>query len=301
MTYDLKSLVEAARGHIEADEPYNAAAFYRLVLRDTSPPTTGVARVAHGEACLWYAREALSRGKLGTAADWYREAVSSDPLAVNYRVELAIKCLLPMGMLKDARLEALAATKIDPNEPEAWHALGGIEHELGNADACIAAYDRQLELAPDDPDALLDRAHIALDVEDYARVRGLCASVQNTRRVGDAYHCLGMVAHREGRHEDAIALYHHAIDLGCRHADLVRWNRSLSLHAIGRYEEGWAEHEARGKQTVAAAMARAMNRFSLPLWAGEPPPARLHVHQEQGHGDTLALARYVPLLVRARL
>ena len=290
-------LVERARVHVEAGNNVAAETLYRIVLGRTTPPTNGIARVAHGEACLFYARLAVSKHKYGTAADWYREALNADPRAVDYRMELCVKAYNPMANTKIAQQEAIKATLIEPDNPLAWHVLGGIEHELGNIKNCIACYDTQLELSPDDPHAMLDRVTIALDVADYELSRELCAKVMKTDRAPDATHVMAMIAYREGRHEEAIELYQKAIDGGCRDKATAHWNMSLALHAIGRYREGWVAHEWRKHERNNAALSLPMWRFTRPMWTGaEPPPARIHTHAEAGMGDNIAMARYLPLL-----
>ena len=292
----IESLIVRARTHVDAGRNVNADTLYRLILGKTSPPHSGRERVAHGEACLFYARLAMAKNKFGMAADWYREAIQADPLALDYRTELCVRAYLPMGAYTLAQQEAQRAVKIDPGYAEGWHVLGGVEHELGDAKAVIEAYDRQLELLPDDPDALLDRATIALDLADYTTVTELCQKVLGTERRADATHCLAMVAYREGRHEEAIELYDHAIAAECRDTPTAHWNKSLALHSIGRYKEGWAEHEHRKDQKFNAALSLPTLRFTLPMWNGEPPPARIHVHHEAGMGDNLCMARYLPML-----
>jgi tetratricopeptide (TPR) repeat protein len=298
----LDILVEGARTNFEAGLPVQAEAFYRVILAQTTPPKTGAERVAHGEACVFFANKALAKNRLGEAGDWYREAIDADPRAADYRAEMAIKVLLPLGLLDAARIEAERATQIEPASVRTWRALGAVEHETGDAAASKAARGKALEMAPNDPWVLLDMAVIELDTANYDRVRELCGTVleKHPARAGDAYHCLAMVAYREGRHEEAIGLYDLAIAKGCNDPAMARWNRALPLHSIGRYREGWADYEARGEQTTSTLFATAMRRFSLPLWRGpeeHPAPARIHLHEEMGWGDTIAMVRYAPLLV----
>ncbi len=289
-------MVELARYHYAEGGRTAADLYYRMILKDTSDLNTGTERIAHAEACVWYARWARTKGKLGQSADWYHQALSADPLAIDVYSEYVLKCLLPMGMIKEARLYAERAAKIEPDSSAVLHLLGGVAHREGDVQASTGAYDRRMELYPDDPDAALDRSTIALDTADYETVRKLCGRVLGTARHADALHCLAMADYREGKHESAIELYDQAIAAGCYDPDLARWNKSLALHSIGRYLEGWSEHEARGKQTTDSGMAAIMKRFRLPRWQGEPAPCRLHLHQEMGLGDTIAMARYAPIL-----
>ncbi len=293
----LNRMVELARKHTLEGGAMAAGVYYRMILKDTSPPKTGVERLAHGEACVWYARWARTKNRYGEAADWYHQALNADPLAVDIYAEYVLKCLLPMGMVKEARIWAERAVKLDPKSSAALHLLGGVAHRAGDVEESIAAYDRRLELYPDDPDSALDRATIALDTADYETVRKMCGRVVGTPRYGDALHCLAMADYRENKHESAIELYDQAIAAGCYDPDLALWNKSLALHSIGRYAEGWAAHEHRGKQVTDAGMSAIMKRFLLPKWQGEPAPCRLHLHQEMGFGDVIAMARYAPILV----
>jgi tetratricopeptide (TPR) repeat protein len=296
MTRRIERMIELARAHMDNNGVNAAGAYYRMVLKETEPPKSGIEKVARGEACMWFARRAVAHSCFGEATDWYRKATDADPLAVEYRLEYCRKALIPMDMLKNARIEAERATRIDPKSKEAWATLGMMEHALGNAAAAIAAFDRQLELAPDDDIARLDRATIALDTADYKTVRTMVQTV-NGKYYGDALNCLAMCAYREGQHEKAIELYDRAIEHRCQDPELATWNKSLAQHSIGDYENGWQSHEARGRQQTDGAMRLIMNRFARPMWNNEPPPARLHLHQEMGFGDAIAMLRYVPLLI----
>ena len=300
---NLISLMARARAHVENDRVVAAEALYRLILGMTTPPKSGAARVAHGEACAIYARLALQRNKLGSAADWYREAINADPLGVDYRLELVTKCFLPMGNLDSALTEAERATRIAPNYPRAWKILGGVHHEMSNLTKSMECYDKRLELEPNDPDGLMDRAMCALSIPNYEITKECCALAMGTDREPDAWHCLAMVAYREHRHEDAIAFYDKAIELGCDDPNMAHWNKSLAMHAIGQYRAGWIEHEHREHNRANPALYLPMRRFTLPRWIGQPAikedgtTALIHVHYEAGAGDNLACCRYLNVLL----
>jgi len=294
----IKKMLESARAHVEQGGVGAAEVYYRMIAKDTENPSSGIERVAHGEACVFFARKELSKGRHGAACDWYQRALGADPRCAEYRVEYVLRACFPMAMWKNGRIEAERATRIDPKSKDAWRALGGVEAILGHVEEAIAAHDAQLALDPDDPDSRIDRAAVALDTADYATARRMLEPVLLTGRRADALHGIAMIASREGRHEEAEDLYAQAIAGGCHDPSLARWNRSIALQSVGRYREGWAEHEHRGIQKTDAAMALVYNRFKRPrLDRVDGPQMRVHVHQEMGHGDVIAMARYLPLLV----
>lgn len=94
-----------------------------------------------------------------------------------------------------------------------------------------------------------------------------------------------------------------ALEIGTQDPEQVRWNKSLALHAIGHYAEGWKLAEARGRQKADEPMRIVMNRFTKtmlerkdlldPVGIGD---LRVHVHHEMGNGDAIAMARYLPML-----
>src|SRR5208282_507377 len=77
----------------------------------------------------------------------------------------------------------------------------------------------------------------------------------------------------------------------------VRWNKSHSLHSLGRYKEAWKEHDWRQFCKSVPALSMPMLRFNMPVWKKEPPPASIHVHCEAGDGDNLCCVRYLKTLV----
>src|SRR5579863_7145980 len=120
---------------------------------------------------------ALQQQRLGTAADWFRTALKADPMATQYRVDLAQKCFIPMGNWKSAQTVAEQATKIAPDMPDAWRLLGGVYHELNDAEKALEAHRTQLAINPTDPGAMLDLATVYLDLDHLDEVTALCEKV----------------------------------------------------------------------------------------------------------------------------
>ena len=107
---------------------------------------------------------------------------------------------------------------------------------------------------------------------------------------------LAMMLKIEGRFDDALTAYDRAIarDGG---DSRIKVNRATALLHMGRWEEAWPEYEWRFLRPGYAPISTA------PLLPSLTPGARLDglrilVWHEEGYGDTLQFARYLPLLTR---
>lgn len=201
---------------------------------------------------------------------------------------------------------------------------------LGRPDAALESVDALLRIRPDDPKILVRRAHILSDLE--RREEALAAAEQALARSPDAPVALnarGMALERLGRYADALADFERMLALHPDHTDalnnrgmvLARWgrfaealdsytrslslqrdqpqafyNRSLIRLALGDWSRGLRELESRW--TVPPLNAVRI-KTAAPLWLGQTSLVgkTLLVHHEQGYGDTLQCARYIPRLI----
>ncbi len=197
---EVDRLIGKARAAVDDNDAQTAEALYRVVLARTLPPKTPVERVARGEACAFYARVAAKVGAYGTAGDWYRDAIIADPRAVDYRLEMIMKAFRPLNNWQLAEQEAQRAVQIEPDNALAWRILGDVQMSICNVKKAKHAYDMQLKLEPDDPNAMLDRYVIALDTADYKLAKELAERVLKTDRWPDGLHVKAMIANRARKH-----------------------------------------------------------------------------------------------------
>jgi tetratricopeptide (TPR) repeat protein len=136
-------------------------------------------------------------GELEKAVRAYRDAQRLDPMAPEPLAGEAMVLLL-QGTVELARTKARVATERAPNSPEAWQAMGSINHAMGDEDAALADYGRVIEMDENNLDARVARASIYLDRTDLCppggwRHRTCCDYVGIGARRGP-----GSVARRPG-------------------------------------------------------------------------------------------------------
>ncbi len=176
------------------------------------------------------------------------------------------------------------------NRAVALAALGRYEEALADCDAAIAA-------APGHVMALYNRANVLANLGRDADAlaawdRLLVAAPQHAAAWNNRGNALSALK----RHAEAVQSFARAIALRPDYAD-AHFNMSLALLALGDYGRGFAEYEWRWKRTGMPPP----RDFGRPFWLGDVPLAgkTILVHSEQGLGDTVQFARYVPMLAQA--
>jgi tetratricopeptide (TPR) repeat protein len=157
--------------------------------------------------------------------------------------------------------DSLRAHALEPADAESCNNIGDALQSLGREDEAIAWFDKALALSPENPTILTNKA---------------CAISQLQRL------------------EEAAAIYSHVRTIAPDYA-LAEWNLALLKLLTGDFAAGWAAREARWR---IPSLSGHYPKFEKPLWRGEEAVAgkTILVHVDEGLGDTIQFARYVPMV-----
>jgi tetratricopeptide (TPR) repeat protein len=244
---------------------------------------------------------AVAHGNLGFAlihARRYADALAALDRAIGLKQDFAQAhnnrgiALLRLRQRPQAREAFASALQILPAYAEAALNLGEMENQDANADRARDAFERVLAR---DPDHVLAKVGVAFADSLEGRLpqaqAALQAIVARHPGIAPAWQTLAAVSNWAGRYEDAERAYRHVLSIDAAHRE-ARFGLASTLLSRGRYEEGFAAFEhSRAAFTPAHAQVRA-----LPAWKGETLDGTLVLHGEQGLGDVVQFARFVPRL-----
>ena len=181
---------------------------------------------------------------------------------------------------------------LNPKIPEVYNNMGAALRRTGKLEAAVACYRRCLVIRPNHPGVY---SNIGNAYRELGRLQLSIASHQQAIKLApnnaDAYYNLGLALRDLCHTEQALSAFETALRLNPDHAE-CRWDRSLTLLALGDYARGFEEYEWRWK------LGRTPERiFTTPEWDGaELKGKTVLIYQEQGIGDMIQFARYIPLI-----
>ncbi len=236
---------------------------------------------------------ALQTGRPADALAYFGAAIERSSRSALYHANRA-NALLALGRAAEAEAACRDALRHQPAAAEAWATLGHALSDQARAPEAVAAYREALRRNPRLPDL---HTALGLALHDMARLEDAAdALAEAARRApGDpvAENNLASVLKDLGRLDEAEARYR-AVLVRAPGDVLTHFNLGILLLLAGRTAEAWPEWDWRFRAEPATD-----RHLSGAEWQGEPLAGRtLLVHAEQGIGDMLQFARFVPLLPR---
>ena len=183
-----------------------------------------------------------------------------------------------------------------PPDPVQLRREVGIQHHRrSNFDEAIKAYKEILKEDPNDIQMLYHLGVALSDTEQWDEaIEHLDRTVSIQANHAEAHNSLGHAHAGKLNFDLAIQSYDNAIAADQKYAT-AHFNRGCVLLKKGLCEEGWQEYEWRWKMPT-------FQPFNCPQpqWQGEDIADKtILVHTEQGNGDAIQFARFLPL-VKAR-
>lgn len=271
-----------------------------------------------------------SAGRVGEAASAFEQALAIDRHCVDAYCHLA-ELSENLGQFPAAVQLYQQAIALDSQNPRLFARLGNLLLDHGNPGPAEQCYVAGLSVVHDGRDvelriALLNQMGVAqIQQQKFAAAEAAFRQiVELSPNFAEVHSNLANVLERLGKLDDALAAAERAVQLKPNYAEghnnlgvalralhridaardafaravalkpdfpLARFNHGTACLMSGDYREGWKGYEWRN-----LTLATPPRKFDCPHWDGQAIPHRtLLVHTEQGYGDSIQFARFLPL------
>ncbi len=247
----------------------------------------------YAEAYKNLAQAQRLRGRTEAALQNYQQAVRTAPRAVHILVEYG-DTLRQVGRLAEATVQYHQALALQPNQPKIHNNLGLCLKEQH----CFAEAAQALQQALEqDPDNIVFLSNLASIQQEQGDLNAALATCQKLMRLHpnepESVYNFACVLRDLGRLDEAIHNNQRAIELNPDMA-AAHWNLAVCFLLAGRFAEGWEKFGWRRRVGYLQSYPHA---HVQPAWDGRRfDGQRLFVHCEQGLGDAIQFARFLPLV-----
>ncbi len=256
----------------------------RLAEAETIYRQVIMAAPRHADALHSLGALALQAGRAAVAEGLVSQALALRPAAAFQLTRT--HALLALGRPLEAVAAAQQVLRGRGQSAEAHQVLGHALSDSGQAEAAIDAYRTAMRLRPGLPDI---RNNLGMALRQAGRPAEAEAEFRAAPPEPEALVNLSSTQKELGRFAEAEATLRQALALAPDNP-VLRYNWALLMLLLGRVDEAWDGWEQRFR---AGAIPGRM--FSEPQWQGNTlGDRRLLVHSEQGLGDVIQFARYLP-------
>lgn len=191
-----------------------------------------------------------------------------------------------------ATTTAESALAANPRDDGAWSMLGHLLRRAGKLDGAIACHRRGLEFAPENASIWSNLGNALVEAGRFDEALAAHGEALRLEPGTPTFLFNNAVALRKaGRFKETLAMIGRATAGGTASPEL-RWERALARLQIGDYVHGFTDYEAR--RGLAAYHGRLLSERD---WNGGSLDGRtLYLFTEQGFGDAILAARYMPLV-----
>jgi tetratricopeptide (TPR) repeat protein len=197
-------------------------------------------------------------GQRDAGVELLRRAVSLKPQSAAFHANLAL-ALESMERLDEAAAESRAAVALQPQSPDFLNTHSHILNRLGNLDESMQASQAALALRPRFPEALNNLAN---------------------------------VMRKKGMWQQAIATFQQSLAISPAQPQ-TKFHLALLHLLLGDFERGLPMMEVRWETLP----PNQRPKSPVPMWDGSPLNGRrILLYSEQGFGDTIHFARYIPMV-----
>jgi len=263
-------------------------------------------------------------GDFDAAARAYRTAIELNPDFDLAHSNLA-RLLESAGRFAEAEISLQRAIRLKPAEPAYWLQLAGVLSRQGKQPAAERVLREAIGYQPQNLDLKMNLAAVLVEQERLDVAGDAYRAVINLQpEFAEAHSSLAFVLERQGRLREALAAAERAVELRLDYAEgfnnlgivlrslhrlndachafrraiqlkpqfpLAEFNLGTTLLLAGRYLEGWPGYRQHARVAGTAAPGSPATE-----WDGRPIPGQqLLVYADQGLGDTIQFARFLPL------
>jgi tetratricopeptide (TPR) repeat protein len=282
----------------------------------------------HPDALYFLGLMKMEQRNFSDALKFMNKAVKENPRFADAHF-LSGSILNQLGRRTEAVAAYNRAVVINPNHIHALNDLGNTLRLLNRAQEAIVAYDRAVAVAPDFAEAhnnkgvaLAESKRFVEAIVSYDRALALRpnyaeaysnrggallflsrpdeALVDFDRALAlnseypEAINNRGTALQDLNAHREALVWHQRALLFGPDNA-IAHLNAATAHLALGEYAQGWPEYEWRWNTPDLAPIRRDLRR---PQWRGDQSleGRTILLHAEQGFGDMMQFARYVPMV-----